>query len=186
MAEADMVRVSELANWLQVTERRVQQLAKDGVVIKAERGLYYLGESVRRYIRFLNDQIPNKQHSDAPTTSAVRADAEVHRGNLLQQKARIAEMEADEKAGVLVSADQEKRAGFALARGLRNNILNVPSRVSQDLAADGDADSVYRKLEGELISSLQDVAELARNGEQSVLPADAFDAECSHWYWVGE
>ncbi|MEA3406412.1 MAG: terminase small subunit [Pseudomonadota bacterium] len=49
------ISVSELAQILGVTERRIQQLTKQGVISKAQRGLYPFTESVSSYIKFLKD-----------------------------------------------------------------------------------------------------------------------------------
>ena len=46
----NIVAISKL---LKLTERRVQQLAKDGIIPKAERGKYDLVGSVHGYVDFL-------------------------------------------------------------------------------------------------------------------------------------
>ena len=46
----NIVAISKL---LKLTERRVQQLAKDGIIPKAERGKYDLVSSVHGYVDFL-------------------------------------------------------------------------------------------------------------------------------------
>ncbi len=47
------VRLKEISSWLDVTGRRVQQLAKEKVIPKSRRGFYDLKRCVVNYIRFL-------------------------------------------------------------------------------------------------------------------------------------
>ncbi len=57
MAESGpTVPVGTLAKLFDLTERRVQQLARDGIIPKATRGQYPLIESVRGYVRFLQER----------------------------------------------------------------------------------------------------------------------------------
>lgn len=56
--------VATIADLLMVSERRVQQLAKEGVIPKAERGRYELVPTVQGYIRYLQER---SVHSDATT-----------------------------------------------------------------------------------------------------------------------
>jgi phage terminase Nu1 subunit (DNA packaging protein) len=48
--------IGVIAKLLDLSERRVQQLSREGVIPKAERGQYDLIGSVRGYVRYLRDQ----------------------------------------------------------------------------------------------------------------------------------
>lgn len=54
------IPVDELASWLCLTETRVQQLAKKGIVVKTEHGVYQLKASVQGYIREMNAKADGK------------------------------------------------------------------------------------------------------------------------------
>ncbi len=47
------VTVTELASWLALSPRRLQQLTKRGIIQKKARGLYPLKESVQSYLWFI-------------------------------------------------------------------------------------------------------------------------------------
>ena len=47
--------IGVIARLLDLSERRVQQLSREGVIPKAERGQYDLIGSVRGYVRYLRD-----------------------------------------------------------------------------------------------------------------------------------
>ena len=64
--------IGVIARLLDLSERRVQQLSREGVIPKAERGQYDLVGSVRGYVRYLRDQAVRAQ-AGAPDYAAERA-----------------------------------------------------------------------------------------------------------------
>lgn len=73
------------------------------------------------------------------------------------QRARMLRMENDLREGTLVEADQASRAAFEFARTLREAILNVPARISAELAAESDASRVHLRLDAALREALVSV-----------------------------
>ena len=61
--------IGVIARLLDLSERRVQQLSREGVIPKAERGQYDLIGSVRGYVRYLRDQA-QKAQAGAPDYAA--------------------------------------------------------------------------------------------------------------------
>ncbi len=88
--------IGVIAKLLDLSERRVQQLSREGVIPKAERGQYDLIGSVRGYVRYLRDQALKSQ-AGAPDYMAERA-------RFIRARADIAEMEAQEKRLSLIAA----------------------------------------------------------------------------------
>ena len=80
--------IGVIARLLDLSERRVQQLSREGVIPKAERGQYDLIGSVRGYVRYLRDQALKAQ-AGAPDYAAERA-------RFIRARADLAEMEAEE------------------------------------------------------------------------------------------
>lgn len=72
--------------------------------------------------------------------------------------ARLAKLEFEEKSGKLVEADQIKDEAFRLARTVRDGILNVPDRISAELAAETDAFKIHQRLSDELRKALEALA----------------------------
>ena len=83
--------IGVIARLLDLSERRVQQLSREGVIPKAERGQYDLIGSVRGYVRYLRDQA-TKAQAGAPDYAAERA-------RFIRARADLAEMEAEAKRG---------------------------------------------------------------------------------------
>lgn len=69
--------------------------------------------------------------------------------------ARLAKLEFEEKSGKLVNADGMKNEAFKLARIVRDSILNIPDRISAELAAQTDTFSVHKLLTDELRKALE-------------------------------
>lgn len=89
MADNDqVVSVHLLAKLVNLTDRRVQQLAGEGVMIKVpkERGKYYLQQSITNYCTYLQSLV---QKNDDMTRKAIRREKEA--------RARKAEYDADAK-----------------------------------------------------------------------------------------
>lgn len=183
MSERMSYSVEVMAKLLQITPRRVQQLANEGIIEKTDRGRYDLIKSVQGYIRYLNDQIPNKASSDGGTATA-RVDAEAERAKYMKHKAELTRMEEFEKKGLLVDAVAMRNEAYRIGRTVQQNILNIPPRLSQDLAIDTDPNSIHRKLEVELRRAMQDIADQCAAGtDPNCLPYEP-GADCEHWILV--
>ena len=90
-----MQPLAVIARLLDLSERRVQQLSREGVIPKAERGRYDLVGAVRGYVAYLRD-LAVKAQAGAP-------DFGVERARLIKAKADLAEMEADGRRGELLA-----------------------------------------------------------------------------------
>lgn len=174
---------TELAGLLDITKRHVRGLAQRGIIKKLEHGKYDTRACIAGYIEYLNNQIPNKSISGEEAKSH-RMNTEMQRAKLLQHKAELARLEEEEKKGTLVNAEDEKREAFKLGRIVRNSVMGVPARISQNLAAESDSNAIYRLLETELVETLTDIADLADSGDDLFKAELAFidpSADCFHW-----
>ena len=94
--------VNVIAKLLKLTERRVQQLSKEGVIPKAEHGRYELAPAVQGYIGYLQERVAPRREDDDP----ARVDYHAEKARLTKWQADMAEMEAAKMRGALVDADQ--------------------------------------------------------------------------------
>ena len=111
-----------IARLLDLSERRVQQLSREGVIPKAERGRYDLVGAVRGYVAYLRD-LAVKAQAGAP-------DFGVERARLIKAKADLAEMEADGRRGELLPAEAVEAAWIAVLARLRARLLVLPDRLA--------------------------------------------------------
>jgi phage terminase Nu1 subunit (DNA packaging protein) len=81
------------------------------------------------------------------------------RAVIAHYKGLITELEYKERSGELVSSKDVTECSFEKARLLRDQLLNIPSRVSPILAAEKDSKKVHEILEKELRQCLEVFAE---------------------------
>ena len=140
---------STIAKLLMLTERRVQQLAKDGIIPKSERGRYELGPSVQGYIRFLQDRNvtagSNQQPIDYAAEKARKLKAERQKIELELQRAR----------GDLVPLRQLERALANTFAELKTNMRTVPSRVATALIGEESETRIKQVILAEIDQALE-------------------------------
>ncbi|WP_246032545.1 terminase small subunit, Nu1 [Thalassobius vesicularis] len=127
----------------------MQQLSREGVIPKAERGQYDLIGSVRGYVRYLRDQA-QKAQAGAPDYAAERA-------RFIRARADLAEMEAEEKRRSLIAADQIEAAWIAVLALLRTRLLALPDRLAPqafEQSTVGDTRNLIRAAIREVLDDL--------------------------------
>lgn len=141
--------IGVIARLLDLSERRVQQLSREGVIPKAERGQYDLIGSVRGYVRYLRDQALKAQ-AGAPDYAAERA-------RFIRARADLAEMEAEEKRHSLIAAEQIEAAWIAVLALLRTRLLALPDRLAPQVfeqSTVGDTRNLIRAAIREVLDDL--------------------------------
>ena len=141
--------IGVIARLLDLSERRIQQLSREGVIPKAERGQYDLIGSVRGYVRYLRDQA-QKAQAGAPDYAAERA-------RFIRARADLAEMEAQEKRRALIAADQIEAAWIAVLALVRTRMLALPDRLAPqafDQPTVGDTRTLIRTAIREVLDDL--------------------------------
>lgn len=143
--------IGVIAKLLDLSERRVQQLSREGVIPKAERGQYDLIGSVRGYVRYLRDQA-QKAQAGAPDYAAERA-------RFIRARADLAEMEAEEKRGSLIASEDAETAWIAVLALLRTRMLGLPDRLAPQLHAEKCTAGVRDVMRGAIREVLEELAE---------------------------
>lgn len=151
MSAAPTYPVATIASLLMVSERRVQQLAQEGVIPKADRGRYELVPTVQGYIRYLQER---SVHSDASTI-----DYAVEKARLTKAQADLAEIEvAKAREEVVGVAQLEKNLGNLLAE-VQINLRNIPGRIVSSLVGVTDERTIKARLMAEIDQVLQALAD---------------------------
>lgn len=115
--------VRVIARLLDLTERRVQQLASERIIPKASRGRYDFVESVRAYIRHLRDQVDGGQSGKVTVLDDERT-------RLTRARAGLAELDERERRGELVPAVQIEKFLTSILSRVRQGVLTLPSRAA--------------------------------------------------------
>jgi phage terminase Nu1 subunit (DNA packaging protein) len=124
-----------IAKLLMLTPRRVQQLAKEGIISKSERGRYELGPAVQGYIRYLQARAVGN------VENAGSIDYHVEKARKTKFEADIAEVEASKRRGDAIDAIEVKRAWQLILGEIRANLLgSTPQRIaSRIVGLEGEA-----------------------------------------------
>lgn len=113
--------VGTIAKLLLLTERRVQQLASEGIIPRAEKNRYELAPVIQAYVRYLRDRHVTDGGGDELGVSKAR---------LVKARARAAEMEADAIEGSLLRRAEVEAAWSSILLNVRSSLLGLPSRAA--------------------------------------------------------
>ena len=142
--------IAVIARLLDLTERRVQQLTREGVIPRTERGRYELVPAVRGYIRYLRDRSVGRDGATIPDIAAERA-------RLTREQADRAAMENAKARGELVLAPTVQKALERTFTAFKARIEAIPRKAVPRLkGVTGDAarEKVLRELNREALSEL--------------------------------
>lgn len=175
---ANLQSIAVIAKLLDLSERRVQQLGRDGVIPKPERGQYDLVGAVRGYVRFLREQ--------AARNGGGTADFGTERVRLIKAKADLAEMEAAAMRGDLVAAEAVEQAWTAVLALLKQRLLVLPDRIAplvHEESTIAGARNLIRKAVVETLAELaaqpvvaadpEGIGAPCEGGDEGVLGSDA-------------
>ncbi|RYH04119.1 terminase small subunit, Nu1 [Salipiger sp. IMCC34102] len=117
--------VATIAKLLRLTERRVQQLSKEGVIPKAERGRYDLVTAVQGYIGYLQERAAGAGDGD----NAINYAAE--KARRMRAEADLKEMAVLQLRGTLIDAEEAGAVAALLMSELKAKLLNnAPVRIA--------------------------------------------------------
>jgi len=145
--------IAVIARLLDLTERRVQQLARDGIIPASartgpERGRYDLVG----YVRYLRELATRSQ------TGA--ADFGVERARLIKAKADLAEMDAAVRRGDLLPAAQVEEAWIAVLARLRARLLVLPDRLAPLVHEESTIAGTRAQIRDAITEALAELASL--------------------------
>lgn len=142
-----------------LSERRVQQLAKDGVLPAASLRPYKfdLLPTVKAYIKYLSNKANGKEEKSADTAKAesdkLRAEAD-----LKQSKAKIAEMQLKELEGKMHRSEDVEAMTNDLVYTVRSMIMALPGRLAMDVSQAASAAEASALIRSECHKILNELA----------------------------
>ena len=135
--------VKKLARIFNITEVRVQQLAKMEVIVKTERGLYDLWLSVKGYIRYLQDRTGKKSGGIDGDENSY----ETQRTRVYKARAEILEAQSMAMRGELHDgACIAEVMGEGLAN-MRAKLLAIPTTAGPRVADESDPNKCAALIE---------------------------------------
>lgn len=169
-ANNELVDSKTIAMLFEVSERRVQQLAKEGIIIATKQGnanRYDLRPTVQRYIRYLSEKAYGKEANQVDAEAEKRklvADADFKRS-----KADKAALQLKELEGKMHRSEDVEAVMTDLVYTIRSMIMALPGRLAVDIVSvktSAEASEIIRaevyKILEELSTYQYDPEEYAR------------------------
>lgn len=148
-----------IAKLFELDVRRVQQLAKEGILPAASQRPYKfdLLPTVKAYIRYLRDRANGKE---AKTADTVKAEADKLRAeaDLKQSKAKIAELQLKELEGKMHRSEDVEAMTNDLVYTTRSMIMALPGRLAMDVVQAGSANEASALIRAECYKILNELA----------------------------
>lgn len=136
-----------LAKILKISDRRVRQLKKDGILIEDETGgLYYIPDCVQRYYEY---KLKPASSIDFENEKALHEKAKRERAEMLNAKLR----------NELHSAKDIEMVLTNMLVTFRNKMLSIPAKISPKLVRQRDVNVIYHELEKEIKEALTELSE---------------------------
>ena len=149
-----------IAKLFGVTERRVQQLAQDGIIpaVSTRPYKFDLLPTVQVYIKSLSDKANGKE---AKSTDTVQAEADKLRAeaDLKQSKAKIADMQLKELEGTMHRSEDVEAMTNDLVYTVRSMIMALPGRLAMDVVQAGSAAEASALIRSECYKILNELSE---------------------------
>lgn len=151
--------VGTIARLLKLTERRVQQLSKEGVIPKTEKNRYELAPAVQGYIGYLQDRMAGN--------SAMPADFHIEKARLVKAQADKAELEANELNGKLVRVEDVKKELFESITDCKNRLMSIASKAAPIVANETEPGVVQSIIDDLVREALKELSEGADEPSQN-------------------
>lgn len=170
-----------IAKLLDLTPRRVNQLAAEGVIPKAERGRYELVPVVKSYVRYLREKaVKGDTHGD---------DYSTHRTRLVKARADVMEMEKAQMENSLIPAVDVQNAWVEVISACRAKMLSIPTKTAPEVFSANninDVKSILKQSVHEALAELANVKVEVHNPIRSSESADDNDGSVADVFAAAE
>ncbi|RCX20892.1 phage terminase Nu1 subunit (DNA packaging protein) [Anaerobacterium chartisolvens] len=151
MANGALYSTSVIAKLFNVTERTINNLTKDGIITRAERGKYDLVPTVQAYVKYLQEKAFGKNVASGDYHSEKTAHERIKR--------QMAELTLAKMKAELLDAYIVERVMSEMNVGIRNKILSIPQKLAPKLTNIGESSEIYDVLNNELREVLTELSE---------------------------
>lgn len=138
-----------VAQWLNISDSRVRQLRRQGVLVEARPGLYNLKDCVHRYIDYLK--------KDGTPEESVDYNAE--RAKLARAKREKEELELELRRREVIPAAEVEKVMAAMLIRFRQKIRNIPVKQSPGLAVETNQTEIFLTLKRATDEALEELAD---------------------------
>jgi phage terminase Nu1 subunit (DNA packaging protein) len=145
-----VVTTAEISEIFGLSDRRVQQLVKEGALVKVSRGKYDLKASVQRYIEYIKEQAEKTEEELDQTREKTL---------LIRANRQKVELELQIMRGELHRSEDVRRVMNDMLGAFRARVLAIPSKVAPRLIAQTNAAVIQNIIKNEVYEALQELSE---------------------------
>ena len=164
-AKENLQSTAVVASLFNLSERRVQQLAKEGVIEgRKVDGVYQfdLLPTVRKYIAYLSDKANGRDQKNRKTEEEkLAAEADLKRA-----KADMAELQLRELRGQMHRSEDVEAITTDLVYTIRSMIIALPGRLAVDVAAVDTAPEASEIIRRECYQVLEELSNYKYDPEE--------------------
>lgn len=164
-AKENLQSTAVVASLFNLSERRVQQLAKEGVIEgRKVDGVYQfdLLPTVRKYIAYLSDKANGRDQKNRKTEEEkLAAEADLKRA-----KADMAELQLKELRGQMHRSEDVEAITTDLVYTIRSMIIALPGRLAVDVAAVDTAPEASEIIRRECYAVLEELSNYKYDPEE--------------------
>jgi phage terminase Nu1 subunit (DNA packaging protein) len=150
--EKAIVDGNKLALILGITERRIQQLANEGVIQKASHGRYKFVQSIHEYVRYLQGR--------AIRAAKVRSVTFSERARKTNVEAQILELRLAERTGQLISIEDAAMIWQRILSRVRGQILSLPNKIPPYLLGITELPEIKAVIEKYIYEVMNELSEI--------------------------
>ena len=154
----ELVPTTELAELFGMTEKRVQQLAKEGIIptVKKRPYMFHLWDAASAYIQHLREKIQGREEKSSKTVQAEKLRAET---DLKRAKADIETLKLRELEGKMHSSEDVEAVTNDLVFTIRSMVMSLPGRLAMDVIKARDANEASVIIRSECYKILRELAD---------------------------
>lgn len=147
-----------IAQLFGVTSRRVNQLAKDGIIAAVkDKGAnrYDLLPTIQRYIKYLTEKANGREQKKDSETESRKLDAEA---DLKRSKADMAALQLKELEGKMHRSEDVEAATTDLVYVIRGVLMALPGRLAVDVSKANTPEEASEVIRAEVYKALRELA----------------------------
>ena len=146
------VSAAVLGNIFGVTDRRIRQMAEEGIIVRAAKGRYNLVDSLKNYILSLKLAVDSNDSDNPDGELNFEEEKALHE----RVKRHISEMKLQTMKGELHKADDVRHVMTDMLSSFKTRMMNIPAKVAPALE-DRDAGYIKERLTSEVTEALNEL-----------------------------
>lgn len=146
---ATTYNTTTIAKLLKLSERRVQQLTKEGIIPRLDRNKYELVPSVHGYIDYLRHQLSAEVSAD---------DIVKNRNRLTLATAELREMEKSKLENELIPTIEVKKTWLQYINLLKTKLLSLPNKAAPQMVTVDNINEAKLVLKERINEALNEIS----------------------------